>query len=356
MKWKKTLQMVEVHCEGDVGKVITSGVIDLPGKTMADKMNYINEKDKSLINLLLLEPRGCAQMSANLLLPPTVPGADVGFLVLLADGAHSMSGSNAMCVVTALLETGIVPMIEPVTEIALDTPAGIVDAKATCRDGKCERVTLEMPPAFVEDLDVEVSTKEFGAISGDIAFGGEYYLLLDAQQFGIGIEADNAHELVRIGTDIKEEFARAFTVRHPSVPSINKIASVMFRDRENDNTLRTCTVGGTGRVDRSPCGTGCAANAAVLYEKGLLSKGQSMIAKSIIGSQFELILANETTIGSYQAVTVTVSGRCWIYGFHQIGLDPEDPFADGFVLTDTWGPNIEHIGRPTYGRTKQRDR
>jgi len=294
-------------------------------------------------------------MSANLLLPPTVPGTDVGVLVLLADGAHSMSGSNSMCVVTALLETGIVPMVEPVTEIALDTPAGVVNAKATCRDGKCKSVTLDLPPAFVEHLDVEVSTREFGQVGGDIAFGGEYYLLLDARQFGIGIEADNAHELVRIGTDIKEEFSRAFAVRHPSIPSINKIASVMFRDSENENTLRTCTVGGTGRVDRSPCGTGSAANAAVLYEKGLLSMGQSMIAKSIIGSQFEITLANETTLGSYQAVTVTVSGRCWIYGFHQIGLDPEDPFADGFALTDTWGPNIKHIGRPDHGRTKRQD-
>ena len=350
------MQLVDVHCEGDVGKVITSGVIDLPGKTMADKMNYINEKDRSLISLLLLEPRGCAQMSANLLLPPTVPGTDVGVLVLLADGAHSMSGSNSMCVVTALLETGIVPMVEPVTEIALDTPAGVVDAKAKCRDGKCKSVTLDLPPAFVEHLNVEVSTKGFGAIIGDIAFGGEYYLLLDAQQFGVGIEPDNAHKLVRIGTEIKEEFSRAFTVRHPSVPSINKIASVMFRHGENDNTLRTCTVGGSGRVDRSPCGTGSAAHAAVLYEKGLLSMGQTMIAKSIIGSQFELTLANETTIGSQQAVNVTVSGRCWIYGFHQIGLDPEDPFADGFALTDTWGPNIEHIGRPNYGRTERKDR
>ena len=350
------MQMVDVHCEGDVGKVITSGVIDLPGKTMADKMDYINERDRSLINLLLLEPRGCAQMSANLLLPSTVPGADVGVLVLHADGAHSMSGSNSMCVVTALLETGIVPMVEPVTEVTLDTPAGMVDAKATCRDGKCESVTLEMPPAFVEHLGVEVSSREYGAISGDIAFGGEYYLLVDVRQFGIGIEADKAHELVRIGTDIKEEFAGAFAVQHPSVPSINKIASVMFRDGAKDNSLRTCTVGGTGRVDRSPCGTGSAANAAVLYEKGLLSKGQSMIAESIIGSQFELTLADVTKVGSYQAVTVTVSGRCWIYGFHQIGLDPEDPFADGFVLTDTWGPNIEHIGRSGHARTRQRDR
>ena len=176
------------------------------------------------------------------------------------------------------------------------------------------------------------------------------------RQFGIGIEADKAHELVRIGTEIKEEFAEAFAVRHPSVPSINKIASVMFRDGEKDKSLRTCTVGGTGRVDRSPCGTGSAANAAVLYEKGLLSKGQSMIAESIIGSQFELTLADVTRVGPYQAVTVTVSGRCWIYGFHQIGLDPEDPFADGFVLTDTWGPNIDHISRPGHGRTRQRDR
>jgi len=345
MRWKKTLQVVEVHCEGEVGKVITSGVIDLPGVTMADKMSYINSVDSSLINMLLLEPRGCAQMAANLLLPPTVPGTDVGFLVLLADGAHSMSGSNCMCVVTALLETGVLPMKEPVTEIALDTPAGVVIAKATCLDGKCVRVSLEMPPAFVEHLDITVNTKEFGPIIGDIAFGGEYYLLVDVHQFGISIEPANASELVRIGSSIKNEFAQSFAVRHPSIPSIDKIASVMFREREDDNTLRTCTVGGTGRVDRSPCGTGNAANAAVLSKKGLLSEGESLIAKSIIGSEFEITLASETTPDPYDAVKVMVSGRCWIFGLHQIGLDPDDPFADGFALTDTWGPNIECIAR-----------
>ena len=153
MRWKKTLQLVDVHCEGEIGKVITGGVIDIPGKTMLDKMNYINEVDDSLRRLVVLEPRGCLQMSVNLLLPPTRPEADAGFFVLQADKAHPMSGSNSICVVTALLELGMVQMQEPQTTVVLDTPAGLVTARATCRDGRCIGVSLDMVPAFVEHLE-----------------------------------------------------------------------------------------------------------------------------------------------------------------------------------------------------------
>src|SRR5215469_12740746 len=162
MRWKKTLQLVDVHCEGEIGKVITGGVVGIPGETMLDKMNYINEVDDSLRKLVVLEPRGCLQMSVNLLLPPTHPEAHAGFIVLQADKAHPMSGSNSICVVTALLEMGIVPMQEPETTVVLDTPAGLVTARATCRDGRCGEVSLNMVPAFVEQLDFSFETGRFG--------------------------------------------------------------------------------------------------------------------------------------------------------------------------------------------------
>ncbi|PPA00822.1 proline racemase, partial [Pseudomonas sp. MWU12-2312b] len=195
MRWKKTLQMADVHCEGEIGKVITGGVIDIPGKTLLDKMNYINDVDDSLRRLVMLEPRGCLQMSVNLLLPPTRPEAQAGFIVLQADKAHPMSGSNCICVVTALLELGMLEMVEPVTTVVLDTPAGLVTARARCADGRCQSVSLDMVPSFVEQLDVLIETADFGVIKADIAFGGVYYALVDVDQIGLTIASENAREL-----------------------------------------------------------------------------------------------------------------------------------------------------------------
>ena len=180
MRWSKTLSMIDVHAEGEVGKVITGGVIDIPGQTMLEKMDHINKVDDSLRRFVAYEPRGAAAISVNLLLPPTRPEADAGFIILQADQAHAMSGSNCMCVVTALLETGMVAMQEPETKVVLDMPAGLITATATCRGGRCERVSLENVPSFAEQLDVPIEVAGLGTITADLAFGGVYYALVDA--------------------------------------------------------------------------------------------------------------------------------------------------------------------------------
>ena len=270
MRWKKTLQLVDVHCEGEIGKVITGGVIDIPGKTMLDKMNYINEVDDSLRRLVVLEPRGCLQMSVNLLLPPTRPEADAGFFVLQADKAHPMSGSNSICVVTALLELGMVQMQEPQTTVVLDTPAGLVTARATCRDGRCIGVSLDMVPAFVEHLDLEIETPEFGRIRADIAFGGVYYALVDVDQVGLTIAPENARQLAECGVQLKNIINGQVHIEHPLYSQINEVAYVMFRNRVSDDIYQTCTTLPPGRVDRSPCGTGSSANPS--YARGTCRK------------------------------------------------------------------------------------
>lgn len=338
MKWRKTLQMVDVHCEGEVGKVITSGVIDLPGETLLEKMNYLNEVDDSLRRFVVFEPRGCVQMSVNLLLPPTRPEAHAGFIVLQADRAHPMSGSNGICVVTALLETGMIDMVEPETEVVLDTAAGLVTARATCRDGKCERVTLDMVPAYVEALDVSVPRSRWGEIKVDIAFGGVFYALIDVEQLGLSIEPGNAHALAMAGCALKDEINGHVDFAHPLFPQLNDIAYVMFRHREGDGTYRTCTTLQPGRVDRSPCGTGSSANLATLHARGLVEVGERLTSRSIIGGEFGVELAGLTELGGRAAILPRITGRAWIYGFHQLGLDPTDPFPQGFALSDTWGP------------------
>lgn len=345
MRWKKTLQLVDVHCEGEVGKVITGGVIDLPGATMLEKMNYINQVDDSLRRLVVQEPRGCLQASVNLLLPPTRPEADAGFIVLQADRAHPMSGSNCICVVTALLELGMVEMREPETTVVLDTPAGLVTAYARCDNGRCVSVSLDMVPAFVEALDVAFETSERGLVRADIAYGGVYYALIDAAPLGLTIAPENARELATLGTSFKNAINDQIRVQHPCYPDIDSIAYVMFRHRLTPTSYQTCTTLPPGRVDRSPCGTGSSANLAVLHARGEAQVGSELESHSIIGGRFDITLRDAGELAGRAVVHPRVTGRAWVYGFHQIGVDPDDPLAEGFMLSDTWGADLANMMR-----------
>ncbi|WP_321796035.1 proline racemase family protein [Caballeronia sp. J97] len=337
MRWKKSLQLVGVHCEGEIGKVITGGVVDVPGKTMLDKMNYINEVDDSIRRLVVFEPRGCLQMSVNLLLPPTRPEAHAGFIVLQSDKAHPMSGSNSICVVTALLELGMVEMQEPETTVVLDTPAGLVTARAACKDGRCIGVSLDMVPAFVEHLDLPVETEAFGTITVDIAFGGVYYALVDVEQVGLTIVPQNARQLADLGVKLRASINEQVKLQHPLYPQIDQLAYVMFRSRVSDTEYQTCTTLPPGRVDRSPCGTGSSANLATLAARGKVDVGSKLKSRSIIGSEFKVEMLGRTEVGARAAVLPRIQGRAWIYGIEQIGVDPDDPLSAGFMLSDTWG-------------------
>ncbi|WP_028291943.1 proline racemase family protein [Oceanobacter kriegii] len=337
MLWNKTLQLAEVHCEGEIGKVITSGVLNIPGATMLDKMNYINEVDDSLRRWVMMEPRGCLQQSVNLLLPPCNPQADAGFIVLQADKAHAMSGSNCICVTTALLELGILPMQEPFTRVTLDTPAGLITAVAECRNGRCERVTLDNVASFVHALDVEVQTPEFGAIKADIAFGGVFYGLVDVEQVGLDIAPECARDLAETGVQLRKLMNEQFQVQHPEIADLNGIAYVMFRNRLDGGVWQTCTTLPPGRVDRSPCGTGSSANLACQHARGTVQVGDRLTSRSTINGEFQIELIGEALVAGKPAVLPRISGRAWLYGIQQLGIDPSDPMIDGFMLSDTWG-------------------
>lgn len=340
MRWEKTIQLVDVHCEGEVGKVITGGVLNIPGNTMVDKVNYLNEVDDSLRRFVIQEPRGCLQISVNLLLPPTVPNADAAFAIFQADKTHPMSGSNSICVTTALLEMGMVPMQEPVTTVVLDTAAGLVTAQAHCKDGRCEGVTLEMMPAFVEQLDAEIEVESFGKIKFDIAFGGVYYALINVDQVGLTITPDNARKLANLGIELRNIINKRFHVQHPIYSDINEIAYVMFRNQLDRTTVQTCTTLPPGRVDRSPCGTGSSANLATLAKRGLVQLGDQLISQSIIGGKFKVKYADNAQIGNKSAIIPNITGRAWLYGIHQLGVDPTDPLSEGFMVSDTWGEGL----------------
>ena len=337
MRWSKTVTMVEAHAEGEVGRIVTAGVLDVPGRTIADKLKYLNEVDDSLRRFLVFEPRGAAQMSTCLLFPPTRPDADVGFIILQPDKAHAMSGSNSICLTTVVLETGILPMQEPETIVRIDTASGLVTARAQCHNGKCERVTLTMNPSYAHELDVSVEVEGFGRIKVDIAYGGIFYGLIDPAQFGLEIKPEQARRLVAAGTAVHRALNAQLSVVHPEIPEIQGVAYTMFVGRNSDGELVGATIMPPGRIDRSPCGTGNSARLAVAAARGLARPGDTFTARSIIGSTFEVTHAAETTVAGRPGVQPVISGRGWIHGIHQIGVDPSDPFPQGYWVADTWG-------------------
>ncbi|PZF78482.1 proline racemase [Aestuariivirga litoralis] len=342
--WKNSLELLLVHCQGEIGKVIVGGAPEIPGASILDKMNHINTVDDRLRRFVTFEPRAHVAMTVNLALPPTRPDADAGFIVLQADRAHPMSGSNCICVVTALLESGRVRMVEPETVVRLDTAAGLITARARCRGGRCLSVSLDNVPAFALDIDAQVKTPKWGTIRADIAFGGVFYALVDVAQVGLAIVPDNARALAEAGIAIKALLKEQVKVAHPEIASLDEIAYVMFRDRDADGAVRTCTTLKPGRVDRSPCGTGSSANLAVLHARGEVKTGDARLSRSIIGGTFRAEAIGEAAVGNIRAVLPRITGEAWVYGREELRIDPDDPFPRGFALSDTWGPQVGELG------------
>ena len=337
MQWKKTITMVEAHAEGEVGRIVTSGVNDIPGDTMLEKMNYINQVDDSLRRFLVFEPRGYAQMSTNLIFDPINKDADIGFLILQGDKAHAMSGSNSICLVTVLLETGRIEMKEPETTVTLDTPAGIVRATASCKNGKCERVSLDMTPSYADQLDAIIDVEGLGKVSVDIAFGGIFYALIDPSQFDLKILPENARQLVDIGTRIHRAVNEQLEISHPELESIKGISYTMFVGHDDEGRMKGATILPPGRIDRSPCGTGNSARLAVMEARGQIKVGEILKPRSIIDSECQVEIISKKTIAGKPGILPRISGRGWIHGIHQVGIDPSDPYPLGYKVSDCWG-------------------
>lgn len=343
MTFDKALDILLVHCQGESGNVLIDGAPDIPGATILDKMNHLNNVDPSLRLFLTREPRAQVVHTTNLLLPPTRPDADAAFIVLQPDRAHPMSGSNCICVVTALLDTGRVPMTEPETVVRLDTAAGLIVARARCENGRCLSVGLDNVPAFVHQLDVAIDTPKWGRLTGDIAFGGVFYAQIDVDQVGLRIVPEAARALAEAGTEIKALLAEQVEVKHPEIPGLNDIAYVMFRDYQPDGSVVTCTTLKPGRVDRSPCGTGSSANLAILHARGQAGTGDRRVSRSIIGGTFTAEILGETTVAGRPAVLPRITGQGYVFGRQQLRLDPLDPFTRGFAMSDTWGPQVAEL-------------
>jgi proline racemase len=355
MRFSSMITAVDLHACGEPGRVITGGVLDVPGRTMFEKKTYLEKNGDGLRKRMLREPRGYPAANCNLLLPPTDPKANAGFVIMEQVEYPPMSGSNTICVVTALIETGMVAAVEPTTILMLETPAGLVQVEAQVQNGKVKRVIFENVPAFATHLDAKVEVPQLGTVTVDVAYGGMFYVIAEAQQFGLRLSPDEGRDIVRVGEMIKAAAREQLPVVHPESPEIQgiTIAQLTGPPTNRDAAAKNAVIVSTGQldwnkpgtwtgaIDRSPCGTGTCARMAVLYAKGKLPLNQPFPHEGILGTIFTGCLVRETQVGTHRAVVPTLSGTAWITGFAQYVVDPEDPFPEGFTVGDIWGAAVD---------------
>ena len=343
-------EAVDVHAEGEPGRVITSGMPELPPGSMLEKMQWLEANADHIRLQMLREPRGYPVLCCNAIVPSDDPTVDMGFIVMEQTEYAPMSGSNTICVVTALLETGILPMVEPVTELRLEAPAGIITIRAECSAGKVTKVWFANVPSFAVHLDAPIDVPHLGMVNVDIAWGGMFYAIADADSLGISLDASNGAEIGRVSEMIRAATVEQLPVTHPihtslTGPTISQLSgapSVSGADRRNVVTVATGehnwdrpeTWGGA--LDRCPCGTGTAAKMAALHARGELTVGDEFVHEGPLGTTFTGRVLEEVQVGEYSAIIPEIGGQGWITGRGEYTLDPTDPFPEGFIAGDIW--------------------
>lgn len=340
MRSTKTIHVISAHAEGEVGDVIVGGVAPPPGDTLWAQSRWIAQ-DNTLRNFVLNEPRGGVFRHVNLLVPPKDPRADAAFIIMEPEHTPPMSGSNSICVSTVLLDGGILPMTEPVTTLTLEAPGGLVKVRAGCRNGKAERIFVQNLPSFASRLDIPIEVPGLGTLTVDTAYGGDSFVMVDAQALGFALVADEAHDLARLGMRITDAANAAIGFDHPDNSDWRHISFCLFAGpvtRDADGLRAGAAVAvQPGKIDRSPTGTALCARMAVLHARGQMGLADRLTTVSLIGSTFTGRILGETEVGGRPAIVPELSGRGWITGIHQHMLDPDDPWPGGYRLSDTWG-------------------
>lgn len=339
MRSTKTIHVISCHAEGEVGDVIVGGVAPPPGDTLWEQRNWI-AKDQTLRNFVLNEPRGGVFRHVNLLVPPKHPEAQMGWIIMEPEDTPPMSGSNSICVATVLLDSGIIPMTEPVTQMVLEAPGGIIRVYADCRDGKAQRITVQNLPSFAAETGVELDVAGLGKITVDTAYGGDSFVVVDAQALGFKLNAPEAGRLAELGVRITNAANKQLRFHHPENPEWSHFSFCLFAGPLHRNGTHLTTTAAVsvqpGKVDRSPTGTAASARMALLHAAGQMQVGDTFTARSIIGSEFHGTIAGTTRVGNTPAIIPEITGRAWITGTHQHMLDPDDPWPEGYRLSDTW--------------------
>ena len=337
----RVLHCVDAHAEGEPSRIVVGGVLDVPGTTMLEKMQWLEAEGDELRKLLLFEPRGSAPLSLDLVLPSAHPEADAGFLIMESYSYEGMSGSNTINTATVILETGIVPMTEPVTSLVLEAPAGLVRVTADCRDGRCERVTFENVPSFARR-----STRRWRCRGSARSGSTSPTAARSARSSTPRRSATRSSRRRRASWPTSASGSgpavdAQLEIAHPVEPALSTMSFIVFTAAPRaGGDARNATVVAPGRLDRSATGTATSARLAVLAARGLIGDGEDFVNESVIGTHFVGRIVGRTQVGGVEAIVPAISGRAWITGTHQFVLDPDDPFPEGFRLSDTWGAGL----------------
>ncbi|WP_117236654.1 proline racemase family protein [Thermus sediminis] len=338
------LSTLDLHTEGEPLRILASGLGPVPGATMLEKRRYAQGHLEGLRRLLILEPRGHADMYGAIVTEPTSPNGDLGVLFLHNEGWSTMCGHGIIALVTGLLETGLRPSTFPgldprrlqvKEEIRIDTPAGQVLARPEWSpSGHAARVAFRNVPSFAYALDEVVDVPGLGRVRYDLAFGGAFYAYVDATELGLDLEPQAYRSLIEAGMAIKRAVIASREIRHPLEPDLGFLYGTIFGGPPRDpaHQARNVCVFAEGEVDRSPTGTGVSGRAALEWARGRLRQGQPFTVESLLGTTFTVTLVEEVDFQGLPAVVPEVSGRAWITGRHEFLLDPEDPLSEGFLL------------------------
>ncbi|NEE03348.1 proline racemase family protein [Phytoactinopolyspora halotolerans] len=331
MRSSRLYTAVDSHTEGMPTRVVTGGVGEIPGATMNDKRLHFIEHLDHVRQLLMNEPRGHAAMSGAILQQPTRPDADWGVVYIEVSGCLPMCGHGTIGVATVLVETGMVEVTEPVTTIRLDTPAGLVVARVDVSDGHADSVTIENVPSYAERLDETVDVPGLGAVPYSLAFGGNFYAMVELEKVGLPFERSRQQDILRAGLAIMDALNQQAPPHHPEIAGVDHCHHVEFiAPGSTAEHSRHAMAIHPGWFDRSPCGTGTSARMAELWARGELPLNRDFVNESFIGSRFIGRLVSETTVAGRPAVVPTITGRAWVTGIGQYMLDPADPFPTGF--------------------------
>lgn len=334
MKFIKSIHAVDSHTAGEATRVVVGGVPKIPGKSMPEKKQWLEDNLDYLRTAIMLEPRGHKDMFGSILTQPTVDEADYGIIFMDGGGYLNMCGHGTIGAMTVAVETGMVPVTEPVTKVVQEAPAGLIHGQVFVEDGKAKKVSFTNVPAFLYKKDQEVELPGYGKIHFDISFGGSFFAIVKAEQVGLEIVPENAAKLQDLGIQLRDIINKEIPVQHPELPHIHSVDLVEWWSKTETKgaTLKNCVVFGQGQVDRSPCGTGTSAKMATLFAKGELKMGEKFFYESILGTIFEGEIVGKAKVGEYDAVIPQITGSAYITGFNHFVIDETDPVKYGFIL------------------------
>jgi proline racemase len=324
---------VDYHTAGEPFRIVTSGVGPIPGATILEKRRHAQEHLDGIRALLVNEPRGHADMYGCFVTDPVAEGSDLGVLFFHNAGFSTACGHGTIALATAALETGMLPLREPETDLRFDVPSGTLAVTASVGCGRVRNVRFRNVPAFVYAEGIEVETSR-GRLTVDVAYGGAFYASVPAAAAGLSVEARRLPELIELGRELKQALDSELEILHPQEPELRGVYGVIFFGEEEGTPLvqRNVTVFADGEVDRSPCGSGTSARLALLHERGELAAGQELLHRSIVGTEFVGRVVEKTEVAGRRAVVTEVSGSAHLTGRHRFVLRPDDPLGTGFLL------------------------